>query len=65
MTGHTVNYALGIRDHAEAVKVIFYDVYGSNRQQDLGLIKPVAIQPVLCGIFLREIPVGFIMLQQE
>ena len=66
MTGHTVNYALGIRDHAEAVKVIFYDVYGSNRQQDLGLIMKLCCHSTCFGVvsFYGKYPLGFIMLQQ-
>ena len=66
MVGDTVNYMPLIRRHAKAVRLIFCDVYGSDRQQDSAIIMKLCSHSSSFGVvsFDADYPVGFILLQQ-
>ncbi|MBL81320.1 MAG: hypothetical protein CMM80_02020 [Rhodospirillaceae bacterium] len=66
MTDHTVHYTTLIRNHAEAVKVIFSDIYGSSRQKETTVLMKLCSHSTCFGVvsFDADYPVGFILLQQ-
>ena len=66
MAGHNVHYTPCIRDYAEAVTLIFSDIYGPDRQQDSILLTKLCYHSTCFGVvsFDEDYPVGFILLQQ-
>ncbi len=66
MTEHTVHYTNVIRNHVEAVKVIFCDIYGSSRQKESTVLMKLCSHSTCFGVvsFDTDYPVGFILLQQ-
>ena len=62
----TVHYASVTCGHAKAVTSIFCDVYGSERQQDSGVIMKLCCHSTCFGVvsFDVDYPIGFILLQQ-
>ena len=66
MTSRSVHYTPVRRGHAEAIKLIFRDVYGSDRQKDSAVIKRLCCHSSCFGVvsFDADYPVGFILLQQ-
>ena len=66
MIDHNVHYTTVIRNHAEAVKVIFCDIYGSSRQKESTVLMKLCSH-LTCFVvvsFYADYPVGFILLQQ-
>ena len=66
MKGRKVRYMPVIRDHAKAVLLIFFDVYGSDRHQDSLSIIKLCCHSTCFGVvsFDGNVPVGFILLRQ-
>ena len=66
MKGHIVHYTPVTRGHAEAVALIFCDVYGADRQQESAAIMKLCCHSTCFGVvsFDADYPVGFILLQQ-
>ncbi len=66
MTGHFLHYTTVTSCHADAVKLIFCDVYGSDRQQESDVIMKLCLHSTCFGVmsFDSGYPVGFILLQQ-
>ena len=66
MVSDTVIYMPFTRRHAKAVRLIFCDVYGSDRQQDSAIIMKLCSHSSSFGVvsFDADYPVGFILLQQ-
>ena len=66
MTAHNIHYTPVARGHAEAITLIFCDVYGAARQQESAVIMKLCCHSTCFGIvsFDADYPVGFILLQQ-
>ena len=66
MTDHTVRYTTAIKNHADAVKLIFCDIYGSSRQKESVVLMKLCLHSTCFGVvsFDADYPVGFILLQQ-
>ena len=66
MTVHNIHYTPITRGHAEAITLIFCDVYGADRQQESAVIMKLCCHSTCFGVvsFDADYPVGFILLQQ-
>ena len=66
MIVHTLHYTPVTRVHAEAITLIFCDVYGPERQQESAVIMKLCCHSTCFGLvsFDADYPVGFILLQQ-
>ena len=65
MTVHNMRYTPVTRGHAEAITMIFCDVYGADRQQETSLIMKLCCHSNCFGVvsFDAHYPVGFILLR--
>ena len=66
MTAHTFHYMTVIRNHVEAVREIFCDIYGSSRKKEIGVLMRLCYHKACFGVvsFDADEPAGFILLQQ-
>ena len=66
MTAHTFHYMTVIRNHVEAVREIFCDIYGSSRKKEIAVLMRLCYHQACFGVvsFDADEPAGFILLQQ-
>ena len=66
MIDHTVHHTNAIRNHADAVNVIFCNVYGFSRQKEADVLMKLCCHSSCFGLvsFDADKPVGFILLQK-
>ena len=66
MTVHNIHYTHVLCGHAEAITLIFSDVYGADRQQESAVITKLCCHSTCFGVVSlnAEYPVGFILLQR-
>ena len=66
MTAHTFHYMTVIKNHVEAVRGIFCDIYGSSRKKEIAVLMKLCHHQACFGVvsFDANDPAGFILLQQ-